>query len=63
MTRKTAVPSKNAASANIKHSTVDTFIKHEISGQSTSVVKGCTYILMFNVVGTVFGYGRASIFC
>ncbi len=37
---------------------VDTSIKHQISGQSTTVVKGCMYI-MFDMVDTVFRYGRA----
>ncbi len=49
-----ALPSKNAVSAKIKH-IVDTSIKHAISGQSTTVVKGCMYI-MFDMVDTVFSY-------
>ncbi len=40
---------------------VDTSIKRQISGQSTTVVKGCMYI-MFNVVDTVFSNGRELIF-
>ena len=40
---KSAPPSTNAVSANIKHS-IDTSIKHLISGQSTTVLKGCLYI-------------------
>ncbi len=39
--RYTAPPSKNAVSANIKHSR---YIKHRISAQSTTVAKGCMYI-------------------
>ncbi len=38
---RSAVPSKNAVSANIKQST--TSLKHLISGQSTTVVKVCMY--------------------
>ena len=53
-----AVPSKNAVSANIKHSRTGTFITHHISGQSTTVVKGM-YIVMFDMVDTAFGCGRA----
>ncbi len=35
-------PSENAESANMKHSRiVDASIKHQISGQSTTVIKGC----------------------
>ncbi len=41
---------------------VDTSIKHQISGQSTTVVKGCMYI-MFAMVDTPFSYGRALIVC
>ena len=34
-------PSENAESANMKHSRiVDASIKHQISGQSTTVIKG-----------------------
>ena len=43
--RSSAVPSKNAVSANIKH-IVDTSIKRQISGQSNTVVKCCMYICL-----------------
>ena len=46
-----AAPSKNAVSANIKHSSS---IKHQISGLSTTVVKGCMY--MFDMVDNTFSY-------
>ena len=48
-----AVPSKNVVSANIN--ILDTSIKHQISGKSTTVVKGCMYI-MFKMVDTAFIY-------
>ncbi len=54
-----AIPSKNAVSANIKHSIY--LIKHSISGQSTTVVKGCMY--MFDMVDTTFSYRRPLIVC
>ncbi len=57
----TAVPSKNAVSANIKHS-IDTPSTRQISGQSTTVVKGCMHI-MFDIVDTAFSFGRALIIC
>ena len=56
-----APPSKNAVSANIKDS-VRHFHKCQISGQSTTVVKGCIYI-MFDMVYTAFSYRRALIVC
>ena len=34
---------------------VDTAIKHQISGQSTSIPKGCMYI-MFDIVDTAFSF-------
>ncbi len=34
----------------------DTSIKHPLSAQSTTVVKGCMYI-MFDMVDTAFSYG------
>ena len=40
-----SVLSKNAVSANIKH-TIDTSIKYQILGQFTTVVKGCMYICL-----------------
>ncbi len=54
---KSAVPSKSAASANIN--VVDTSIKHPVSGQSTTMVKDCMYIMF--IADTAFSYGRASI--
>ena len=54
-------PRKKAVSANIKHSRY-TSIKHPISGESTTVAKGCMYI-MFDIVDTVFNYERALIVC
>ncbi len=33
---------------------VDTSIKHQISGQATTVVKGCRPMDMFNVIDTAF---------
>ncbi len=48
-----AVPSKNAVSANIKHSRLP-LMKHPISGQSTTVVKGNLYLHMFDTVDTAF---------
>ncbi len=56
-----ALQSKNAVCANITHS-IDTSIKHQISGQSTSMLKGYMYI-MFDMVDTAFSYGRALIVC
>ena len=44
---------KNTISANIKQK-VDTSIKRKISGQSSTVVKGC--IRMFHTVDTHFSY-------
>ncbi len=41
---RSAVPSKKAVSANIKHSRYS--IKHPIASQSTTVVKGCMYICL-----------------
>ena len=38
---------------------LDTSIKHEISSQSTSMLKGCMY--MFDIVDTSFSNGRAPI--
>ncbi len=40
-----------------------TSIKHQISSQSTSMLKGCMYVLMFDirVVDTPFSYGRILI--
>ncbi len=55
-----AVPSKNAVSANIKHSRYFHYTSNFF--QSTTVVKGCMYI-MFNVVDTAFSYGRALFVC
>ncbi len=43
--RQYCPPSKNAVSANIKHSRY-TSIKYSISSQSTTVVKGCMYICL-----------------
>ena len=51
---KSVVPSKNAVSANKK--IVDTSLKHPISSQSTTVVKGC-------MVDTAFCYGTALVIC
>ncbi len=53
--------SKNAVCANLKH-IVETSIKHQISGQSILMVKGCWYI-MSGIVDTPFIYGRALITC
>ncbi len=39
---------------------VDTSIKHPISGQSSTVVKGCVYIL-FDMVDTAFSCGTVLI--
>ncbi len=55
-----AILSKNEVSAN--NIIVDTSIKRQTPGQSTTVVKGCMYI-MFDMVDTVFPYGRALIIC
>ena len=44
MYTSSAVPSKKR-----RYKTVDTSIKHPISGQSTTVVRGCMYI-MFDMV-------------
>ncbi len=52
--------SKNAVYANIN--IVDTSIKRQISDQSTTVVKGCMYI-MFDMADTAFSYFRALIVC
>ena len=41
---------------------VDTSIKRQISGQSTTVVKGCMYIT-FDTVDTSFRYWRTLIVC
>ncbi len=38
------------------------YFKHQTSGQSITVVKGCMY-LMFDMVDTAFSYGRALIVC
>ena len=35
---------------------LDAFIKHPISGQSTTMVKGCMDIIMFDMVDTAFSY-------
>ncbi len=42
--------------------TVDTSIKRYISGQFSTLLKGCMYI-MFDMVDTTFSYGRALIIC
>ncbi len=36
---------------------------HQISDQSTFMVKGCIYIIMFDIVDTLFSYGRALTVC
>ncbi len=55
------VLSKNTVSANIKHSRC-TSIKHQNSGQSSTEVKCCMYI-MYDKVDTAICYGRALIIC
>ncbi len=52
---KSAPPSKNTVLLYMYINIVDTSIKHPISGQSTTVVKGCMYI-MFDMVDIVFSY-------
>ena len=41
----------------------DTSIKHTISDKSTPMVKGCMYIIMFDMVETAFSYGRLLVVC
>ncbi len=50
-----ALQSKNAVSTSIKYN-------QQISRQSTSILKGCMYI-MFYKVDTPFSYGRGLIVC
>ena len=45
-----------------KYKTVDTSIEHSNSGQSTTAVKGCMYVV-FDMEDTAFSYGRVSIVC
>ncbi len=59
LVHKPAPQSKNAVSIDIKYNTSS---KHQISGQSTSILKGCMYI-MFYIVDTPFSYGRELIVC
>ncbi len=58
---KSAPQSKNAVSTNIKLS-IDKCIWCQIFRQSTSVLKGCMYI-MFDIIDTHLRHGRGLIVC
>ena len=54
-----AIPSKNAVSAKIKHCS----FKRLISGQFTKYCGKKLYERMFNVADTAFSYRRAMLVC
>ncbi len=60
MLTRTAVPSKNAVSANIKHSR---YFHQTSNFWSIHYYGKRLYVHMFNAVDTAFSYGRALIVC